>query len=140
MTHHEIKVLEDGTRVYSNHTRYKPLPLEKRKYKVRKPEDPRAVLYHGVWFLPLSVLTDDMRSMPETRPDTDAYEHAGKRRRCRCNVCHRPTALKWENKWRKEQGLKPLRPRKFRNRTGSNPRVSGTTAESTSDPDRKQPE
>ena len=101
MTQHPIKVLEDGTRVYSNHTRYKPLPAEQRKNFVRKPQDPRAVLWHGEWLLPLEVLPDEARDFPETQPDTVAYDHAWKKR-CECSVCRRPQARLWRLKWRRQ--------------------------------------
>lgn len=95
MTHHEIKVLADGTRIYSNHTRYTPVPEEQRKYMRNKPDDPRAVLWSSRWWLPLDLLEDGDRSMPETRPDTDAYLHADKPRKCRCAVCRRPESKRW---------------------------------------------
>lgn len=101
MTHHVIKVLEDGTRVYSNYTRYRP--REQRAYEIRKPEDPRAVRWFGEWLLPLDLLADEQREVPETRPDTDAYDHMTKPRKCRCRVCKRPEARKWKALWRKEQ-------------------------------------
>lgn len=75
MTHHEIRTLEDGTRVYSNYHRYRPLAPEERKYGVNKPDDPRAVRWHGVWLLPLDVLPDQERVMPATRPYRDARRH-----------------------------------------------------------------
>jgi hypothetical protein len=67
MTHHRIRVLEDGTRIYSNGTRYRPVPPAERRYRVRKPDDPRAVLHNGRWYLPLELLPDDERVMPQTR-------------------------------------------------------------------------
>jgi hypothetical protein len=70
MTHHPIRVLEDGTRVYANYHRYKPKPISERKNGVNKPDDPRAVRFHTKWFLPLDVLPDDERVMPTTRPWT----------------------------------------------------------------------
>lgn len=110
MTHHPVTVLEDGTRVYSNHTRYRPVPPEKRKYKVRKPDVPGAVMYNKEWFLPLQVLADIDRVLPETRPDTDAYDHAGSHPRCRCDVCGRPEADAWREKWWKERGVRFVPP------------------------------
>ena len=98
-----IKVLDDGTRVYSNYVRYKPLSDSERKYGKRKPDDPRAVLFQGNWYLPLELLPIEERDWPLTRPDTDAYDHAGKRRRCKCDVCRRPEARRWRNQWRREQ-------------------------------------
>lgn len=106
MTHHKIRVLEDGTRVYSNYTRYKPMADEDRTNKVRKPADPRAVRFHGTWLLPLELQPEEQRVMPETRSDEEAYDHAHKRPRCRCHVCTREGAQRYINKWRKEQGLK----------------------------------
>ena len=106
MTHHPIKTLEDGTRVYSNGTRYKPLSDDERKRKRRKPEDPKAKRWYGEWLLPLPVLPDEDRQQPETRPDTDAYDHMTKTRKCRCNVCQRPEAAKWKKRWLKEHGLR----------------------------------
>ena len=103
MTHHPVKVLADGTRVYSNGTKRTPVPDHLRKYKRRKPDDPRAVLYQGNWYLPLEVLPEDERVMPTTRPDTDAYDHMSKPRKCKCDVCKRPEAKRWKNQWRREQ-------------------------------------
>lgn len=68
MTHHPIRVLEDGTRVYANYHRYRPKALDERKNGVNKPDDPRAVRFHTKWFLPLDVLPDEERVMPATRP------------------------------------------------------------------------
>lgn len=94
MTHHPIQVLEDGTRVYSNRTRYRPKPAEERKYGVRKPAQEGWTRWRGVWLHPLDFLPLAARSWPETRPDTDAYLHASKAR-CRCKVCLRPEAQVW---------------------------------------------
>jgi hypothetical protein len=105
VTHHEVVELEDGTRRYSNYTRYRPVPKEQRKYAVRKPDVPGAVRFHGAWFLPLPLLAMEERVFPETRPDTDAYDHMGKPRKCRCVPCQRPEAVKWQDKWRKDQIL-----------------------------------
>lgn len=69
MTHHPIRVLEDGTRVYANRMKYKPVPPEERVNGVNKPDDPRAVRFHAKWFLPLDVLPDEERVMPVTQPD-----------------------------------------------------------------------
>ena len=103
MTSNRILVLDDGTRVYSNRVRYKPKADSERIYKKRKPDDPRAVLWQGNWLLPLELLPLEVRQVPETRPDTDAYEHASKPRKCRCNVCRRPESRRWRNQWRREQ-------------------------------------
>lgn len=102
MTHHEIKILEDGTRVYSNGTKYKPLTPEQRKYNVRRPDVEGAVMFQREWWLPLVLLSDEGRAeLPETRPDTDAYLHMSKPRRCKCDVCRRPEAKIWKSKWRR---------------------------------------
>lgn len=98
MSQHPIKVLEDGTRVYSNGTRYRPVPPEERKYKVRKPPVEGAVRLGDVWYHPLVLLPQEARSWPETRPDTDAFDHASKLRRCKCRVCKRPEARKWRRR------------------------------------------
>lgn len=105
MTHHEIRTESDGTRVYSKGQRYKPLAPEERKYAVRKPDDPRAVRFGGEWFLPLDLVADAQRRMPETRPDSDAYDHMP--RPCSCEVCRRPAAARWQRKWRRDHGLRP---------------------------------
>jgi hypothetical protein len=105
VTHHVIKVLEDGTRVYSNYTRYKPKPPSERKYAVRKPPVEGAVRWGGLWLLPLPLLPMHQRLWPETRPDTDAYEHMSKPRKCMCLVCRRPEAQRWKDQWRKDQTL-----------------------------------
>ena len=107
-----IKILDDGTRIYLNYARYTPMPDELRTNKVRKPDVPGAVRFHAEWFLPLDLLPNHLRLMPETRPDTDAYDHMVKPRKCMCVPCQRPEALKWQNKWRKERGLKLVRPRR----------------------------
>lgn len=66
MTHHEIRILPDGTRVYSNGTRYRPMPDKERINKVRKPDDPRAFRIGGRWYLPLDLLPDEEREMPDS--------------------------------------------------------------------------
>jgi len=68
MTHHPIRELEDGTRVYANYHRYRPKPISERTNGVNKPDDPRAVRFHTKWFLPLDVLPDEQRVLPATRP------------------------------------------------------------------------
>jgi hypothetical protein len=105
-----IQVLEDGTRVYKNYVRYKPVPLEKRKYKVRKPPVEGAVMYQREWWLPLVLLPDAQRVVPATRPDTDAYEHMTKAKKCKCTVCKRPESELWKDKWRRGVSLRPLTP------------------------------
>ena len=103
MTHNPIRVLEDGTRVYSNGVRRKPVPEHLRKYGHRKPDVEGAVLWSSRWWLPLVLIEDDKRVMPVTRPDTDAYDHMVKPRKCKCDVCKRPEAKRWKNQWRREQ-------------------------------------
>lgn len=104
MTHHPITVLEDGTRVYSNGTRYRPKAPEERVYARRQPPpEAGAVRWGGTWLLPLDLLPVEARLWPPTRPDTDAYEHMSKPRRCKCEVCKRPAAKRWKNQWRREQ-------------------------------------
>lgn len=83
------EILEDGTRVYTNGVRYTPVPPADRVNGVNKPDDPRAVRFHGKWFVPLDLLPDDRRQMPLTRPDDAALAH---RALCACEVCKRPEA------------------------------------------------
>lgn len=130
MTHHVIRTEPDGTRVYSNYTRYRPKKISERTNAVRKPDDPRAVRWYGDWLLPLDLLPDGERAMPETRPDTDAYDHMTKPRKCICFVCRRPEAQRWKEKWmddnpRSERTLRLRPPRRRRRRR---PPASGTTA------------
>jgi hypothetical protein len=93
--------------VYSNGNRYRPKPEGERTYAVRRPADPRAVRFHGGWYLPLEVLPLNRRYLPMTRPDSEAYDHMP--RPCRCDVCSRPAEAvgRWQRKWRKDHGLKP---------------------------------
>ena len=77
MTHHPIRVLEDGTRVYANRMKYKPVPPEERVNGVNKPDDPRAVRFHTRWFLPLDVLPDSKRIMPATYPFSKNQKRSG---------------------------------------------------------------
>lgn len=91
MTHRPIRTESDGTRVYVDGHRYKPLAPHERKNGVNKPEDPRAVRFYGDWFLPLELLDDEQRSMPATRPDEETLEHKAS---CRCEVCRRPQATR----------------------------------------------
>jgi len=98
VTQHPIRVLEDGTRVYSNGTRYKPKAPEDRTYGVRKPSVEGAERWGGFWFLPLDLLPLEARSWPETRSDEEAFEHAFKPRKCKCHVCKRPEARKWRRR------------------------------------------
>jgi hypothetical protein len=103
VTSNPIKVLEDGTRVYSNRVKYRPKADHERIYKKRKPDHPQAVLYQGNWYLPLDLLPPEERVLPVTRADTDAYDHASKPRKCKCDVCKRPESRRWRNQWRREQ-------------------------------------
>lgn len=109
VTHHKITTLPDGTRRYSNGTRYKPVPLEERKIGVNKPDDPNAVRFHGRWYLPLPLKPDEQRRyMPETRPDSDAYDHMelyGVLHNC--DVCARPAAMRWIKRWVKDKAATP---------------------------------
>lgn len=101
MTHLELRRIEaDGTRVYSDYHRYKPMAEEDRVNQRRKPDDPRAVRFHGRWFLPLEVLPEEARQeMPETVPDAESLTH---RVTCRCMVCRRPeAAVLWRRRYRK---------------------------------------
>lgn len=107
MTHHPIRVLEDGTRVYSTYHRYKPLSAEERVYAVRKPDDPRAVRFHGNWFLPLDLAPEQERQMPATRPDSETYDHMSTNALCGCEVCSRASAEKVRRRWRRDHGLRP---------------------------------
>ena len=101
MTHRPIRVEGDGTRVYADHHRYRPVAEGDRRRAVREPGDPRAVRFHGEWFLPLDLIPDERRCMPATRPDSEAVDHKGG---CRCEVCQRPAA---QRLWRKARGLRP---------------------------------
>lgn len=94
-----VRIEPDGTHVYANYHRYKPVPKEKRKYAVRKPSDPDAFRVGGVWYLPLPLLPDQAREMPETVPDEETLYH---RAYCRCEVCQRPGAVLL---WRRAHGL-----------------------------------
>lgn len=100
MTHRRIRTLEDGTRVYADYQRYKPVAPADRKYAVRKPDDPEAVRFGSTWYPPLPVLPEDQRVMPETRPDSLTLEH---RARCTCEVCQRPGAAEL---WRRRHASK----------------------------------
>lgn len=111
MTHRPIRTQPDGTRVYSNYTRYTPVPEGERRYQRRKPEDPRAVRWGGDWLLPLETLPEDSRELPVTRPDTVAYDHVGKPKPCRCDVCRRPESEVWKQRARDGLTLEPRAPR-----------------------------
>ncbi len=89
MTHRPIRVMEDGSRVYADYHRYVPVPEAERKYRRLKPDNPEAVYFAKRWWLPLEVVPDEERVMPETRPDSLTLEH---RARCTCEVCQRPGA------------------------------------------------
>jgi hypothetical protein len=104
VTHREILTLPDGTRVYADGHRYRPVPISERKNQVRRPDDPRAVRFHGNWFLPLQLLSPNRREMPETRPDDQTLEHAAT---CRCEVCRRPGATRlWRMRAKRESRKK----------------------------------
>lgn len=101
MTHRELRRIEpDGTHVYQNFEKYKPIPLEERKYGINKPDDPRAVRFHTRWYVPMDLVPDPERVMPETRSDEEAYEHAQVTLLCRCHVCIRPEAAAFRNRAR----------------------------------------
>lgn len=93
-----VRVLEDGTRVYANGVRYRPVAAEERRNKVRRPDDPRAVRWYSEWIILPELVADDDRAMPETVPDTEAYDHWLMQRGCRCPVCSRPEARRWKEK------------------------------------------
>lgn len=102
------KISQNGVRRYDCGKSYTPLTPEQRKIGVNKPDDPRAVRFHTRWFLPLAVIPlESDRVMPETRPDSEAYDHMEKRFGCRCEVCSRPQAKRWQDRWRRAQGLNP---------------------------------
>ena len=105
MTHRRIRVTEDGTHIYANYNRYRPLKPEERKYGVNKPDHPEAVRFHTQWFVPLELLDEAARVMPETRPDSATLDH---RATCRCEVCKRPeAAILWARRARR--GGRPLK-------------------------------
>jgi hypothetical protein len=95
-------------RIYKSSGRtYTPVAPEDRKIGVNKPDDPRAVRFYGRWLLPLPLIDDEQRVMPETKPDDLAYEHMSIRGRlCSCEVCRRPEAERYRRRWRREQGLR----------------------------------
>ena len=95
MTHRPIVTLADGTRQYISYHRYTPVAPEDRIYKVRRPDHPEAVRFHGDWFIPLDVIPDEERFFPETRSDEDAYYHGLKTQLCNCHVCRRPEAQRF---------------------------------------------
>ena len=102
-----IRIEADGTRVYSNYTRYKPKPDHERKHRRRKPDDPRAYYWGGEWRLPQVVLPDEQRVMPLTRPDESVMECMSRSLACRCEVCRRPPEVldRWIRRWQREHGL-----------------------------------
>jgi len=90
-----VKVLPDGTRVYSNGTKYKPMAAADRKRNINKPDVEGAVLFGSRWVVPIVVLDDDKREpVPETRSDEEGYDHT---LYCGCVICKRPAvdAVKW---------------------------------------------
>jgi hypothetical protein len=98
------KNFQPATRRYASGKTYTPLAPHERKIGVNRPDDPRAVRFHTRWFLPLELLPDRRRYMPETRPDSDAYEHMERTALCMCEVCRRPAAERWRRKWLRDQG------------------------------------
>ena len=101
-----MKVLADGTRVYDGGARYRPVDPSARKIGVNRPANPLAQRFHGRWFEPLELVDDELREWPETRPDTDAFEHMSISLTCNCQVCQRPEAERWRRRWRREHGLR----------------------------------
>lgn len=82
----------------------------------RRPDGSTYKRGEGVWhngrvLLPLDLLPDAGRSMPETRPDSQAYDHMGKKYGCRCTVCLRPAAAKHQRRWRRDHGLLAMKDR-----------------------------
>ena len=126
--------LEDGTRVYARGVKYTPVKFSERKYKIRKPQDPRAVRWKGEWFIPLDLVNESERVMPSTRPDEQAYEHALIKGRCRCVVCRRPEAKRWRKRGlrerRRAKATLALHPQSH-HQTEHHPQVAGRSAEST---------
>lgn len=81
------RVEPDGTKVYKSGKRYTPVPLEERKYQVRKPPDAESrgiVRWRGEWLEQLPVLPEDKRTLPWTRPDSEAIKH---HLGCTCHMC-----------------------------------------------------
>lgn len=139
MTHLPIETLPDGTRVYSNGMKYKPVPEEERVYARLKPDDPEAVFFKGEWWIPMDFIPDEWRPpFPETRPDTDAYDHMTKPRKCRCYVCLRPESEVWKAKWLQDhpelRSVKRRRRRRGPGRSGVHPPTAGTAVGSSADP------
>lgn len=66
MTHHPIRTLPDGTRVYSNGARYKPVADEARKYNRRKSGSETEFFWRGEWYEPKVFLPEEERKMPAT--------------------------------------------------------------------------
>lgn len=98
--------LDDGTRVYRGGARYKPKELHERKIGINRPDDPRAVRFHARWFVPVDTLDDGDREMPETRSDTEAYDHMENGFSCACTVCKRPESERWKRRWLRVHGLR----------------------------------
>lgn len=87
-----IRIDPDGTRHYKGTgTTYKPVPDEERKYKRHKPDHPLAVRFNGDWLLPLPLVIDSLRTMPDTRPDVLFITH---RFLCQCRRCQVPGILR----------------------------------------------
>ena len=64
------------------------------------------VWHNGRFHRPPAVLPDDQRVMPDTLPDELAYDHMSKPYGCRCPVCLRPAAARYQRRWRIERGLR----------------------------------
>ncbi|HQZ85866.1 MAG TPA: hypothetical protein PLB21_09630 [Actinomycetota bacterium] len=105
-----VRVLEDGTRVYANGVRYKPVADDERRNKKRRPEDPRAVRWYSEWLILPELVPENFRHMPETVPDSEAYEHWLKKRWCRCEICTRPESKRWKEKADRERGTRTEQP------------------------------
>ena len=78
----------DGTRVYSNGFRYKPVAASERKIRKLKPDDAeeRGVQrWRGVWLDPLPLLPEEERQVPWTRPDSEAID--SHELGCACLMC-----------------------------------------------------
>lgn len=107
MTHRPIRTEADGTRVYADGHRYRPKAHSERKNAVRKPSEPGAVRFGGAWYLPLQLLPDAARALPETREDSEAYDHMPAP--CGCDVCTRGPEIvgRWQRRWLRDHGLRP---------------------------------
>jgi hypothetical protein len=98
VTHKEIKTLEDGTRVYACGHTYKPMADSERKNKRHKPDDPRAVRLGQRWYLPLDLLPDAERVLPETVEDLPLDQLSGKMRK---KILRQRRAKQWPTSYRR---------------------------------------